>query len=786
MKITKSTRTVSLLIVGIGLAVNGYSQPFLTNGLVAYYPFNGNGSDESGGGDNGVVNGALLTQDRFGNSNRAYYFDRLTQDNIALSGTNLSRGFHEVSFTYWFRQSSNIVGESLHAPMLYVGTGNSAQPYFKVEFWITSLQIVQNSGGYKSYDNPAQEFTDGAWHHLACCITSNGVLAYVDGTSLSTWVEVPPAGTTWPIPQGSIWIGYAPSNYYDGLLDDIRIYNRALSSNEVQQLYVIEGTPPPPIITTQPQSIITNLAASVHFTVNATGTNGVWYQWRKDGVNLPNATNNTYDITNVQPPYIGNYEVVVMGYGGSVTSSVVSLSLNGVNSGIWQGLVAYYPFNGNANDASPFEHHGSNNAVTWGLDRYEHASKCAVFNTNRLASITVAHPTLPVGNSPRTFSFWYSFPDHGDITVGAANVFMSYGDNGVIGVSEAGKQLWVKLSDSLLYLMTPYNAYFWYDNRFSAPWAHVVITMSNNIVTSYYNGANKGQAIVQTTNYPINTNPGTDLLLGRYRTDRLAGYLDDIRIYNRSLSSNEVSQLYASEAVPPSIRTQPIAQVVNAFDPVTFTVTASGTPPLTYQWRFDGTNLHSASNDYYSIASVQQTNLGDYSCVVSNIAGRATSSSVGLYMYPYITMPFSGAVGYWGRSVTLNVGAWGSDLDYQWYCNDEAISGATSSSFTLSSIQMTNAGLYSVVISSFFGSVTNTAAQVVVNPAGVTLSLNPDLIIEGTVGYIYNIQCSTNLPDINAWTTLTNLTLTQPTQYWDDTSSQWNHVQRYYRVLPGQ
>lgn len=75
MNFTKSTCTVSLLTLAIGLAVNGYSQSFLTNGLVAYFPFNGNANDASGNGHNGTVYGATLTTNRFGNPNGAYYFD---------------------------------------------------------------------------------------------------------------------------------------------------------------------------------------------------------------------------------------------------------------------------------------------------------------------------------------------------------------------------------------------------------------------------------------------------------------------------------------------------------------------------------------------------------------------------------------------------------------------------------------------------------------------------------------------------------------------------------------
>ena len=78
MHFRNSAYSVSLLIVGLGLAVNGYSQSFLTNGLVAYYPFNGNANDESGHGNNGTVYGATLTADRFGRANSAYSFDRLS------------------------------------------------------------------------------------------------------------------------------------------------------------------------------------------------------------------------------------------------------------------------------------------------------------------------------------------------------------------------------------------------------------------------------------------------------------------------------------------------------------------------------------------------------------------------------------------------------------------------------------------------------------------------------------------------------------------------------------
>lgn len=104
-------------------------------------------------------------------------------------------------------------------------------------------------------------------------------------------------------------------------------------------------------------------------------------------------------------------------------------------------------------------------------------------------------------------------------------------------------------------------------------------------------------------------------------------------------------------------------------------------------------------------------------------------------------------------------------------------------------MQATNAGLYSVVLTSPLGSVTNPPAQVVVNPAGVTLGLYPGVTIDGVVGYNYIIQNTADLSNTNAWVTLTNLTLVQPVQLWVDTNADASlpaNPHRFYRVLPGQ
>jgi hypothetical protein len=160
-------------------------------------------------------------------------------------------------------------------------------------------------------------------------------------------------------------------------------------------------------------------------------------------------------------------------------------------------------------------------------------------------------------------------------------------------------------------------------------------------------------------------------------------------------------------------------------------------------------------------------------------------------MYPYLAAPFGGLDTYWGYTNTLSVQAWGTGpLSYQWFDNGSAITDATNETLTLAGVQLTNAGLYSVVVSSALGSVTNTPEQVVVNPAGVSFGgIYPSVIIQGVIGYNYIIQSTTNLSETNSWLTTANLILTQPVQLWIDTNTDASlpaNPNRFYRVLPGQ
>lgn len=755
-----------------------------TNGLVAYYPFNGNANDESGFGDNGVVSNAALTADRFGTPNSAYSFNSSLSAQITTAGKAVPTGPGKAkTFTCWFKMPTSSGGGSLWSAGL-PGQGNGlAGLIFYVNQDTSGMEVGMWDSGFWTY-LPSSDLY-GAWHQYVVVIDSaSNVSAYLDGEFFSFQTSAPP-GTSFNIASAPFIIGHwdGTSRWFDGLIDDVRIYSRALSVQEVYQLYNSE-VPAPPVINSQPQSVSTNLGSAVNFTVAATGTNGLWYQWYKDGVPLPSSTNNVLALTSVQPTRIGDYQVIVTGYGGSVTSSVASLTLNGVDSSIWRGLVGYYLFNGNANDASAFGNNGTAQNTMIATNRFGSPASAFYFDHRSSPSVRIGGTNLIRWLQNGTFAYW--FRQSPSIVTNSLRAPTLYWGSGDWTPPFLYTEFWIT---SLQFIGTNGGGYKCYDNP-SQPftdgaWHQLVFSVSPNAIVAYVDGK-PITAWVETPppgmTWPT---PNGDIWFGANPAASFEGWLDDLRIFNRALSASEVARLYASEAVPPSITTQPFSRIDDAHSDVYFSVSASGSAPLGYQWSFSGTNLPNATDTTLWVTNITPSSLGAYRVMVTNVAGSVTSTPATLYMNPYIVRSFNGAVTYWGQTNTLSVEAWGSYISYQWYLNGQPIPGAASATLVIPSVQFTNGGMYNVVVSSIFGDASSTPAQLVVNPANVSIKLCPDIVIQGTVGYSYLIQYSTNLSDTNAWTTLTNLTLSQPIQYYDDISDEAALPRRFYRVLPG-
>ena len=170
---------------------------------------------------------------------------------------------------------------------------------------------------------------------------------------------------------------------------------------------------------------------------------------------------------------------------------------------------------------------------------------------------------------------------------------------------------------------------------------------------------------------------------------------------------------------PPSITTHPQSQTNSIGANVTFNVVAAGTPPLAYQWRFNGANLSSVTTDTCSLTNIQATNAGNYAVVVTNSFGSVTSEVATLTVItaPTITNHPKNLTVTVGEDAVFTVGALGTPpLVYQWRFNTTNILGATSSSYIRSNAQPADAGNYSVVVANSTGQATSSNALLTVNP----------------------------------------------------------------------
>jgi hypothetical protein len=196
-----------------------------------------------------------------------------------------------------------------------------------------------------------------------------------------------------------------------------------------------------------------------------------------------------------------------------------------------------------------------------------------------------------------------------------------------------------------------------------------------------------------------------------------------------SAMSNEASATPGATTTAPTITSQPTDQTVTAGQSATFSVTASGTGSLNYQWQklVNGTwtNISGATASTITISSAQASDAGQYEVVVSSSAGSATSNSVSLTVnaavsVPTITQQPTNQTVNAGDSATFSVTAAGTDpLSYQWQMLVNGtwvdISGATSPTFTISSAQASDAGQYWVVVSNSGGSATSNTVSLTVN-----------------------------------------------------------------------
>lgn len=287
-----------------------------SNELIGWWPFNGNANDGSINANNGINNGAILTSDRNGNPNSAYTFNGVNST-INCANPSIPQN-NSFSISFWIKPT----------------TISGVQEFFCQNYWPSAFYVGMNNGNMRcgdSWQNTNVMINSAQWQHIIIIRNyNNNVQIYKNSLLQSTL-------------GNDIIIGGSPSNplvfgkqyggnaeYYNGVLDDIGIWNRALTQQEITSLY--QGCTGSVTASITPQGN-TTFCAGNSVVLNATSGSGYTYQWSLNGNVINGATLSTISATQQ-----GNYMVNIVAGGCTYPSNSINVNVNALPNVSINGL----------------------------------------------------------------------------------------------------------------------------------------------------------------------------------------------------------------------------------------------------------------------------------------------------------------------------------------------------------------------------------------------------------------------------------------------------------------
>ena len=527
----------------------------------------------------------------------------------------------------------------------------------------------------------------------------------------------------------------------------------------------------PPTITTQPVNQSVTAGANVSFSVAASGTAPLSYQWRLNGANLPGATSTTLNLTSVTTNQAGNYSCFVTNVAGSAISSAAVLAVTAlpvapsittqpISRNVAVG--ANVSFSVAASGTAPFSYQWQLNggdipgAISatlslTGVGTDQAGSYiCIVSNAVGSAISSLAILTVSVPPTITSQPVSQSATAGADVTfavaaAGTSPLSYQWRLNGVNVSGSTGAMLnltGVTSAQAGNYTCLVTNAVGSATSSAATLTVNVPPTITTQPASQTVTaGANVILSVIASGTAPlayqwqyngVNVSGGTaaTLTLTSVTTNQAGIYACIVTNIAGSTMSAAATLTVNLAPIAPTITTQPVSQIVTAGTNVTFVVVASGTSPLSYQWRLNGANISGATSASLNLMGVTSAQAGNYTCLVTNAAGTTTSSAATLTVNvpPSITTQPATQTVSAGANVSLTVVATGTaPLAYQWQRNGVNVTGGTGATLALTSVTTNQAGSYVCVVTNLAGSATSGVATLTVNvvPVPPTITTQP-------------------------------------------------------------
>lgn len=466
-----------------------------------------------------------------------------------------------VTCTFWARIHNADQGTNprMMTPATGTATGNPTWIY-----WRRSGGQSPAIGAADPRRVPTAAIPSYVWRHYAVVwdTSAGNYTLYVNGqfvtnaTSGFTRTAAQVTALRWAFGHSENLTAAGDVDFFRGDLDDVRIYNRLMTSNQVSALYADAGPYQETVIVVQPQSATVNERDPVTFNIGADSTAPLAYQWKKGAAIIPGATASSYTIDFASAADVANYSVVISNAAGTVTSSAASLTVNALPAtDLTNNLIAHYKFDETSGDVA-HDATGIYDASLMNWSGTERKWEPGVlgnalhFNSDD-TNDWVETPPITLGNSiDFTFTFWAKV-NPTNLTANNPRI-----------ISPAGAQSWVVWMRS-----APLGIGFWHGNGgLPAPetalWHHYTVTF--NRVTSRFNvyvdGVRKVFAGIPTNPAVENDPNGLPWVIGHRENinpaqdqESFRGWLDDLRFYNRQFTINEAESLYQAANQPPTV-----------------------------------------------------------------------------------------------------------------------------------------------------------------------------------------------------------------------------------------